>query len=241
MTILQKTLSALFPKYKSNLIVEEQKKLFYGIMNALPDHLSNIKNQAKNNNFQGFKKWDLHPDFKYTEITYAEENYFKSKIRGKNSKISGLRIFSKVNQRFEEVEILLWDNLIWALKISHSNYDFKEFDFTKIKNNSIDVSNFEFPARQVDLFYDNLDEAIKERLDYNDLFDEEFDGKLFYTFYGLEDGNSLAVDEELNVYSIVYDTDNMIAKMNTSFLKILEDIAANRFDAESHLAARYKK
>ena len=240
MNVIQKTLSSLFPKYKSRLIIEGQKKLFHNIMNALPDHLSDLKTQAKVNNFEGFKKFDLHPDFKYTEIYYPGENYFKYKIRGKNSKISGLRIFSKVNQRFEEVEILIWDNLIWALKINHSNYDFKEFDFSKVRNNSIDISNFDFPPRKIDLFYDSLDEAIQERLDYNELFDEEIDGKIFYTFYGLEDGNSLAVDEELNVYSIAYDTDNMFFKMDISFLQILDDLSANRFDEKKHLEERYK-
>jgi hypothetical protein len=240
MNVIQKTLSSLFPKYKSRLIIEEQKKLFHGIMNALPDHLSDLKTQAKINNFQGLKKFDLHPHFKYTEIYYPGENYFKYKIRGKNSKISGLRIFSKVNQRFEEAEILIWDNLIWALKINHSNYDFKEFDFSKVRNNSIDISNFDFPSRKIDLFYDSLDEAIQERLDYNELFDEEIDGKIFYTFYALEDGNTLAVDEELNVYSIAYDTDDMIVKMNISFIQILEDIAANRFDEKKHIEERYK-
>lgn len=240
MNVIQKTLSSLFPKYKSRLIIEGQKKLFHGIMNALPDHLADLKTQAKVNNFEGLKKFDLHPDFKYTEIYYPGDNYLKYKIRGKNSKISGLRIFSKVNQRFEEVEILIWDNLIWALKINHSNYDYKEFDFSNFRNNSIDVSNFDFPPRKIDLFYDSLDEAIQERLDYNELFDEEIDGKIFFTFYGLEDGNSLAVDEDLNVYSIAYDTDNMIIKMNISFLQILEDIAANRFDEKKHIEERYK-
>lgn len=241
MNIIQKTLSALFPSYKSNLIIKENKKLFHAVMNALPDTLADLKKQSEVNDFQDFKKFDLHPDFKYTEIYYSEENYLKYKIRGKNAKISGLRIFSKKNQRFEEVEILLWDNLIWGLKISHSHYDFNEFDFSNVRNNNIDISNFEFPPRPVDIFYDNLDEAIKERLDYNDVFDEEYYGKVFYTFYGLEDGNSLAVDEELNVYSIVHDTNNMISKMETSFLQILEDLAANRFDEKSHLDQRYNE
>lgn len=242
MNILQKTLSAIFPKLKSSSVLKDQEKLFKAIINSLPNELSDIKIQAESNNFHGFKNWSLHPDFKYIEITYPEENYFKYKKRGRNFKISGLSIFSKVKQRTEEIEILLWDNLIWALKISHSNYELSEFDLASVKGKNAVVSNFDFPARRADIFYDNLSDDIKERLDYNDIFDEEYDGKILYSFHALEDGNSLAVDEDLNVYSIVFDTanDNMISKMETSFLQILDDIAANRFDEEKHLEERYK-
>lgn len=242
MNILQKTLAAIFPKRKSAFTLKNQEKLFKTIISALPNELSDVKIQAENTYFHGFKNWSLYPDFKYTEITYPEDDYFKYKKRGRNFKISGLSIFSKVNQRTEEIEILLWDNLIWALKINHSKYELDEFDLASVKGKNAVVTNFEFPARKVDIFYDNLNDEIKEKLNYNDIFDEEYDGKIFYSFYGLEDGNSLAVDEELNVYSIVFDTanDNMISKMETSFLQILDDIAAKRFDEKSHLEERYK-
>jgi|GEM_PF-608528 hypothetical protein len=239
MGIIQKTLAAIFPKRKAVVILNEQKELFNAIINALPDEFSDVKAQAENNNFLGFKNWSLHPDFKYTEITYPGENYFKYKKRGRNSKISGLTIFSKTNKKFEEIEILLWDNLIWALKISHSNYDLKEFDLSSIKGkNAIEV-NFEFPARQVDLFYDSLDEHIKQKLDYNDVLDIDYFGETFYTFCELEDGNYLAVNNTLEVYSIVHDAEPMLLKMEIPFIDILEQLASNQFDKEQHLDKRY--
>lgn len=240
MSLLQKTLAAIFPKRKTALILNEQKELFYSVINSLPDDFADLKIQAKANNFEGLKNWELHPDFKYTEITYPGENYRKYHTRGKDIKISGLRIFSKVHQRFEEAEIVLHNNLIWAFKISHSKYKPEEFDFSNIKNKNIDIATFKFEPIKVDIFYDNLDDAIKEKLDYYTVFDIDYDGRIFYTFYDFEDGNYLAVDKELNVYSLVYDAEKEILKMETSFLDILEEINTNRFDQELHLENRYK-
>lgn len=240
MTFLQKMFGAISPKYKADLVLKEQEKLFKAIINALPDYLSDIKKQPVENKFWGFKKWSLHPDFKYVEITYPGENYIKFKKRGENSKISGLKIFSKRNNKFEEIEIVLWDNLLWAIKIHNSNYEADEFDLSSIKNINLSQNHFEFPARKVDLFYDQLDNEIKQRLDYNNVFDTDFDGKTYYEFYDLEDGNYLAVDENLDVYSFVYAADPVIAKMKISFIDLLKEISNNQFNKELHLDERYK-
>lgn len=239
MSIIQKILAAISPKHKAALILNEQEKLFKAVINSLPDALSDVKKQAQNNTFWGFKNWNLHPDFKYTEFTYPEEDYFKYKKRGRNVKISGISIFSNANKRSEEIEILLWDNLIWALKISHSNYELKEFDLSSVKGKNAVVTNFEFPARQVDLFYDSLDEAVKQKLDYNDVLDLDYFGETFYTFCELEDGNYLAVNNVLEVYSIVHDAEPMLLKMEIPFIEILDQINANQFNKEQHLDKRY--
>jgi len=240
MTVLQKILGAISPKYKTDLTLKEQEKLFKAIINVLPDYLTDIKSQPEENNFWGFKKWSLHPDFKYVEITYPGENYIKFKKRGKNNKISGLKIFSKSNNKFEDIEILLWDNLLWAIKISNSNYELSEFDLSSIKSINFSINSFEFPARKVDLFYDQLDHDIRQLLDYNNVFDTDFDGKTYYEFYDLEDGNYLAVDENLDVYSFVYGADPVILKMKISFIDILKEISNNQFNKELHLDERYK-
>lgn len=64
-----------------------------------------------------------------------------------------------------------------------------------IQNTNFKITDFEFPPNEVDFFYDNLENDIKEKLDYNDLLDIDFNGKTFYAFYNLEDGNYLAVDK----------------------------------------------
>lgn len=240
MNILQKTLGSVFPPYRFKIIRKEQEKLFNAIINALPDIVSEIKLQTQNGTFWGFGDWKLHPDFKFITMSYGGENYYKYKKRGKNFKLSGLEIFSKLNNQPEEIEILIWDNLIWALKINNSNYEMQEFDLSTIQNINFKVTDFKFPANEVDLFYDKLENDIKDKLHYNDLFDIDFNGKTFYAFYNLEDGNYLAVDKKLIVYSLVHDAKPMVSKMKITFKEILEKIANDQFDKSAHLDKRYK-
>jgi hypothetical protein len=56
----------------------------------------------------------------------------------------------------------------------------------------------------------------------------------------LEDGNYLATDKKLNVYSLVHDARPMAKKLKHSLADILDDIATKTFDKEKHLEERYK-
>ncbi|TDP03309.1 hypothetical protein [Flavobacterium sp. 245] len=239
MNILQKTLGTIFPPYKFSIIIKEQRSFFNAIIDKLPESLSEIKIQTKSGTLLGLDNWELHPDFKFVTMSYGGEKYYEYKKRGKNFKISGLRIFSKHNNNFEDIELLIWDNLVSGLKIKNSNYQLKEFDLSTIDNINFTIADFEFPPNDVDLFYNKLEKAIKEKLDYNELFDIDFNGRTFYAFYNLEDGNYLAVDKKLIVYSLVHDAKPMVSKMKTTFKEILEEISNNRFDKNKHLDNRY--
>ena len=72
-----------------------------------------------------------------------------------------------------------------------------------------------------------------------DFFEIEFNGRVYYAFNDLEDGNYLAVNEKLEVYSLVHDAKPMVKKQNTSFDEILSDLQTNKFDKQQHLKDRY--
>ncbi|MBL0737543.1 hypothetical protein JI750_11625 [Flavobacterium sp. GN10] len=241
MNILQKTLGAIFPPYKYNIIRKEQGILFNAIIDALPEELTEIKIQTKSGSLFDLANWKLYPDFKNTIMWYAGETYLKCKKRGKNFKLSGLKIFSDKNNSFENIELLIQDNLLIGLKITNSNYQLDEFKLSSIDNQNFEILNFDFPPNGIDLFYDNLDSNIKERLNYNELFDIDFNGRIFYAFYDLEDGNYLAVDKKQNVYSLIHDAKPMASKMKITFLEILEQIENKQFDINAHFDDRYSK
>ncbi|QSW89378.1 MULTISPECIES: hypothetical protein [Flavobacterium] len=244
MNILQKILGTIFPPYKFSVKRKEQKILFNAIINALPEDFSKdvslIKTQTKNSTFFDFGKWDLFPEFQYVVMFYKNETYYKFKKRGNNFKISGLRIFSKLTNKFEEIEILIQDNLVSGLKIQNSHYHLNEFKLSSIDNTSFSISHFEFPPNDIDYFYDNLDNQLKEKLNYNELFDIDYNGRTFYVIYDLEDGNYIAVDKNHSVYSLVHDARPAIQKMNTTFLQILNEIETNQFNINDHLESRYR-
>jgi len=240
MNIFQKILGAVFPSYKFSLLRKEQSELFLSIIASLPDDYKQIRVQTLSSRFWACDDWKLYPDFKFVTLSYKGETLSKYKKRGQNFKISGLEIFSRRNKKFEDIEILVQDNLIHGLKITNSYYLLNEFDLGQIINGNVSKSVFEFFSSEIDIFYDSLSQNIKDKLNPEDLFDINFSNRDFYSFYDLEDGNYLAVDKNLKVYSLVHDARPVATGLKMSFLEILNDISESRFSKENHLEERYK-
>ena len=98
-----------------------------------------------------------------------------------------------------------------------------------------------FPPSDIEIFYEKLDLNLKNKLNPDDIFDIQFNHRTYYAFYDLEDGNYLATDKKLNVYSLVHDATPMAKKMKCSLADILADIETKKFDKEKHLENRLKK
>ena len=242
MNTFQKIAGTIFPPYKFRVLSQEQGKLFNAIIAALPDDFGIIKTQTNAGRFFGFNNWNslLFPEYKFISMHYGGETIFKYRKRGQNFKISGLQLFSKRNNKYEEIEILIHENIVTGLKISNSDYQLGEFDLSKIKAENIVKIDVVFPPSDLDTFYDNLNDALKEKLNYNDLFEIDFNGREFYAFFDLEDGNYLAVDKNQKVYSLIHDAKPMATRMKITFKDILNELSENKFDKEQHLDNRYK-
>jgi len=239
MNIFQKIAGTLFPPYKFSVIRNEQGKLFSAIINSLPDEFREIKEQLTLARFMDLKDWVLFPDYKFVTMYYPGESLFRFKERGKNYKISGVTIFSKRTNKWEQIEILVHDNLINGLRVENSNYDLSEFDLSRIGNSNVSKADLIFPPGEIDKFYAKLPEGIKANLDPNRLEEIDFGNRLFYAFYDLEDGNYLAIDKKLNVYSLVHDARPMVKKMDVTFQSILDALTNGSFRKEQHLDERY--
>jgi hypothetical protein len=196
-----------------------------------------LKDQLQTGDFIGIYSGSSIPDYKSIIAIYSD-TLAKFKKRGENFRISGLKIYSKRNSNFEDIELLVRDNLLAAINIANSQYELSEFDLTRITGRIV-KSEFIFPPNEIDVFYNSLDQTIKNILNPDDLFDIEFDNRTYYSFYDMEDGNYIAVDKKLNVYSLVHDAIPMVAKIKMSFFDILNVIKENRFDKEAHLDDRY--
>ncbi len=240
MNILQKILGTVFPPYRYSVLRQEQAKLFSTIINSLPQEFTDIKKQTLSARLWGLDNWKPYPDFKFVTLSYGGDTVFKYKKRGQNFKISGLQIFSKRTKQFEDIEILIHDNLVSGLKIKNSQYQQSEFDLGKINNKDVTKSVFTFPPSDIDILYDSLDQEIKTKLNPDDLVDIDFNNRTFYSFCDLKDGNYLAVDKNLKVYSLVHDAKPMVTGIKISFSDILSEIANNKFDKDKHLEERYR-
>jgi hypothetical protein len=240
MNIFQKLLGAIFPPYRFETIRKEQDKLFKAIMNALTDNFEQIKEQTLSGKLYGLDNWKLYPDFKFISMGYGGNKIFKYKKRGQSFKISGVQIFSNRNKQFESIEILIQDNLVCGLKITNSGYQLNEFDINQIKAAQIIKKEFTFPQSDSDIFYGSLDDEIKEKLKPDDLFEIDYDNRTYFSFYELEDGNYLAIDKNMKVYSLIHDAKPAVSLMKISFKEIISDIINNKFDKQQHFENRYK-
>jgi hypothetical protein len=240
MNFFQKILGIFFPPYKHSVLRQEQSRLFTTIITSLPEDFNEIKQQTLSARFLGLDDWKVFPDFKFVSLSYGGDTVFKFKKRRKNFKISGLQIFSNLTKQFVDIEILIYDNFVSGLKIENSHYQLREFDLGKINNKDVTKAEFTFPPSNIDIFYDSLDQEIKNKLNPDDLFDIDFNNRKFYSFCDLENGNYLAVDKNLNVYSLVHDAKPMVRGIKISFNDILSEIANNKFDKEKHLEERLR-
>ncbi|MCL1992542.1 MAG: hypothetical protein FWG66_06325 [Spirochaetes bacterium] len=120
MSVFQKILGAVFAPYKFNVMQKAQNELFMAIISALPETFRQIKEQTLCGKLYDLRDWDLLPDFKSVVMGYAGDTVFQYKKRGVNFKIAGIEIFSKKNKRFENIEILVQNNLVCGIKITNS-------------------------------------------------------------------------------------------------------------------------
>ena len=240
MNIFQRILGTIFPPYKINVRRRERNELFQAIISSLPLEYKELQEQTLSCRFLFFDDWKDNPDFKFVTQSYPGETYDLYKKRGLNFKISGLKIFSKITSEYEDIHILVKNNLVQGLKITNSDYQSKEFDLSNINGEGAVKTPFTFLPDATDIFYDSLGQDIRDILDPDDIFDIDFNNRTFYAFYDLEDGNYLAVDKNLKVYSLVHDARPMVTAMEISFIEMLNEILNNQFDKEKHLNERYR-
>lgn len=121
MNILKQILGTIFPPYKHSVLRREQARIFTAVISSLPADFNEIKQQTLSARLWGLDNWKLYPDFKFVSLSYGGDTVFKFKKRGQNFKISGLQIFSNLTRQFEDIEILIQDNLVSGLKMKTLN------------------------------------------------------------------------------------------------------------------------
>jgi len=240
MTGLQRIIGRVFPPYKFKVQRQEWTMLVGSLIDNLSDDFNELKEQRRRTNLFNLSDWDLFPGFKFMTIGFPGTTLNDFKKRRRNYRLSGQRIFSRKQNDYANVEFLIHDNYLAGLRIENSNYELDEFDLNRIESSNLQQTSVDFPASEIDFFYEQLDDSLKSRLNPDDIFDIDFDNRTFYAFYDLEDGNYLATDKKLTVYSLVHDARPMAKKLKYSLADILVDIGTKTFDKEKHLEERYK-
>ena len=240
MNILRKALSAVIPGFGYRIIRDEQNTLFFTIVSSLPDEFKQLRQQTLQGRLHGFEtSWEQYPDFRFVSVSYSGETMYLYKKPGQNYRISGMRLFSLKNNRFEEAELLILNNLICGLKISNSEYLLKEFDLQRIENNYVLLTGLKTDLIGKDILYQSIDPQLRRKLDISSLSEIDFNDRIYFSFYDLDDGNYLAIDKKLKVFSLVHDGKPVVKALKISFSEILDQIKGNTFDKQAHLEERH--
>jgi hypothetical protein len=240
MTLLQKLIGRIFPPYKFKVQRQEWTVIVDSLINALPDDFGDLKEQRRSTRLYNLSDWEAVPGFRFMTIGYSDAALKAFVKRGQNYKLSGQRIFSVKADRYVNVEFILRDNCLTGLSIEQSNYELQEFDLNRIENKNLQKTPVDLPPTDIDLFYAQLHDDIKSKLSPGDIFEIDFDNRTYFAFYDLEDGNYLATDKKMHVYSLVHDARPQMQKLKTSLPDILANIEAKTFDKVRHLAERHK-
>jgi hypothetical protein len=240
MTGLQKIAGRLFPPYKFKVQRKEWTLLVDSLIFSLPNDFCELKDQRQSSNLFDLSDWDLFPGFKFITIGYPKTTLNDFKKRGQNYRLSGQRIFSKKINDYVNVEFMIHDNYLVGFRIENSNYEIEEFDLNRIESKNTQRTLVAYPPSEIEMFYANLDDNLKSRLSPDDIFDIDFNNRTYFAFYDLEDGNYLATDKKLNVYSLVHDARPIAKKLKHSLTEILVDIETKQFNKDKHLEKRYK-
>ena len=240
-TLVQKFFSYIWPPYKFELRRRKQHEVISSLIDNLPSEFSYLRDQLKVARIWGIDEWPTKPDLRFIAQSFPGNTINDFTERGKNLCIKGLRAYSNKTEQFENIELILKDNLLTGLSVSNSNYDLDAFDLTRIEKKETRVETFEFEPDEIEIFYESLDPEIKSRLKLDDLFDVQPNNRTYYVFFDLEDGNYLATDRRQNVYSLVHDARPMVKRMRQSLLEILLEIESGAFKKESHLDERFSQ
>jgi hypothetical protein len=240
MNILQKILGTIFPPYKYSVERKEGEKLYHALVNAFPEKYIDLKEQLYIIRFFSMNNWTLYPQFKFLTHFYRGESRKKLQKRGVNLKLSGIKIFSKERNTYLELELLIRNNLPIGIRIGNNDFKLDEFDLKRIDTSNILESSFQFEPDEVEKMYSKLPNLLKASIEPNSLEEIELNGRTYFSIYDLEDGNCIAIDKNLNVYSLVHDATPMSKKMKIGLDEFLNQVKTNSFDVDKHLNERCK-
>jgi hypothetical protein len=238
MNVIQRIIGTIFPPYRFSVLRKEQQLFFDAIIHSLPDDIAPFKEHTLKGVMLWLQDWNDFPGFKFVPMSYGTERFEK---KGVNFRLSGIQIYSVLNNKWEEVEIIIHNNLVRGLKITNSNYQLKEFDLNKINSQHTIKHPVHFEPGEAELLYQSLAPDLQAKIDPVLFGEIEFNNKTFFSFYDLEDGNYLAIDKDEKVYSLIHDAQPTAARMKISLREILEQLENNTFDIAEHMTERYSK
>lgn len=152
-----------------------------------------------------------------------------------NFKVDGLEIKKKESNEFVKLPITVTHDLIGTVEIDNpcdfwKNYDISEIKVREIKRTELKFTNGD--EQKLKKILKGIDEELKKKIETDDTFEIELDGKRYYTILDMEDGNYIGVNSRGQVYRLLHDSDEQAKLINKSIKDFLTNYSGDKKDFE---------
>jgi len=152
-----------------------------------------------------------------------------------NFKVDGLEIKNKQSNVFVKLPVTVTHDLIGTIEIDNPSDIWKNYDLTDIKIQEIKRTELEFAnedEKKLKKILKGIDQELKKKIEVDDTFEIELDGKRYYTILDMEDGNYISVNSRGQVYRLHHDSDEQAKLINKSIKDFLINYSGDKKDFE---------
>jgi hypothetical protein len=210
-----------FKKRRTKKEIEKFEKI---LSNRLGDIFPTMKELRENSKLMFFN-YSVKPtgiSFVYAmNGPYIERHGKKHRV---NFKVDGLEIKKKESSEFVGLPVTVTHDLIGTIEIDNPSDIWKNYDLTDIKVGEIKRTEFEFvneDEKKLKKILKGIDEELKRKIEIEDTFEIELDGKRYYTILDMEDGNYIGVNSRGQVYRLHHDSEEQAKLINKSIKDFL--------------------
>lgn len=221
------------PKHK------RQRSLVAALVAALPAELNEGKTFARVARCHGLYDTASTLGFAFIAWSYAKLPDGLPQ-RGTNLRISGAWAAAFSGEHRISIDLFVQDGMPRGVRIESGDYAVVRFDPNGIVVSDLRIEPYAFPPTEAELFIQGLDDDIRRMLDPQEIRDVEVNRRTYFTFHDLEDGNYLALDKSMRIWSLVHDARPMAKLMKVDLKELLTAIKQGRFSTADHLDARYR-
>jgi hypothetical protein len=217
-----------FKKRKTNKEIEKFERLLSDKLGELYPDMKELRDNSRylHSNFtdkpQGFA-------FVYSmNGPYYERHGKKHRI---HFKFDGLELKKKESSEYIKLPITVHYNLISNVEIETPADFWKNLDYHSIKLVDYKRTEFTFAnddEKKLRKILKDIDEEIKSKIEVNDTYEIELDGKRYYTILDMEDGNYIGVNSKGQVFRLHHDSDEQAKLINKSVKDFLTSYSGDK-------------
>ena len=221
--------------FKKRRTKKEIEKFERVLSDKLGEIFPTMKELRENSKLMFFNYSDNPPGISFIYSMNGAYHDRHGKKHRVNFKIDGLEIKKKASEEFVRLPVTVTHDLIGTIEIDNPSDIWKNYDLTTVRVNEIKRTDLEFnneDEKKLKKILKGINEGLKRKIEIDDTFGIELDGKRYYTILDMEDGNYIGVNSKGQVFRLHHDSDQQAKLINKSIADFLTDYSGDKKDFE---------